>query len=160
MLLLCSIRFLDEVVLGMSEPLARDDDALNLSGSLVNLKRKNERHPFPRTDHSSFFTERKKCLRKNKILHNSVTHLVDLSVAHEFLNGVLGVESVASKDLDGVGGTLVGHVTGQGLGDRGQVRVAGTLIGLPAGLHVAKTSGLKTCSRKKTINHLFFPGSI
>ena len=55
------------------------------------------------------------------------TYLVDLGIAHQLFHGILRVEPVAAEDLHGVGGVLVSHVAGVGLGDRRHVRVAHSL---------------------------------
>ena len=98
----------------MIEPLARDDDALDLSGSLVNLQRKRQCYRFPdlRARHSAS-TDKK----------TIYFYLVNLGVAHEFLHRVLGVEAVAAEDLDGVRRRLVRHVRRETLRDRRVVAV-------------------------------------
>ena len=59
-----------------------------------------------------------------------LNHLVDLSIAHQLLSRVLGVEAVASKDLDAVGGGLVGDVAGEALRDGGVQGVPLAHVGL------------------------------
>lgn len=59
-----------------------------------------------------------------------------------FITWILRVEAVASEDLDGISGSLVGNLTGQSLGDRGQVSVALAAVNLPSGLQVAESGRL------------------
>jgi hypothetical protein len=69
------------------DPLSRDDDALNLSGSLVNLIIKKKKIM------KQFFQQ---CEMETKFIAN----LKYLGVSHELFHWVFRVESVAAKDLD------------------------------------------------------------
>ena len=98
-------------MLGDTHPFPGNDDSLDLSGALVDLmKKENEQHIFE-----------KLCVKHTK----GKNHLVDFGIAHQLLSGVVGVEAVAAKDLDAVGGGLVGDVTREALGNGG---VEGVLL--------------------------------
>mmetsp|Transcript_61690 Transcript_61690/g.137455 ORF Transcript_61690/g.137455 Transcript_61690/m.137455 type:complete len:378 (+) Transcript_61690:365-1498(+) len=64
-------------------------------------------------------------------LRCALVYLVDLGVAHQFLDGVLRVEAVAAKHLHGIGDHLVAVVARERLRHRGIHRVAPALINLP-----------------------------
>ena len=56
--------------------------------------------------------------------------LVDFGITHQLLSGVVGVEAVAAKDLDAVGGGLVGDVTSKAFGNGGVQSVLLSNVGL------------------------------
>ena len=58
-------------------------------------------------------------------------HLVDLCISHQLLSRVVRVETIATKDLDGVGGGLIGDVAGEALGNGGGYRVLLSHVSLP-----------------------------
>ena len=48
-------------------------------------------------------------------LTGSLVDLEDLSVSHQFFNGVVAVEAVAAEDLDSIGCILISSVTSEKL---------------------------------------------
>lgn len=65
------------------------------------------------------------------ILRERKNHLVDLCISHQLLSRVVRVETIATKDLDGVGGGLIGDVAGEALGNGGGYRVLLSHVSLP-----------------------------
>ena len=86
------------VVLG---PLPGNDLPLNLGRTFKDLKRK---YPLLTVFYSQL----------------SLPHRVNLCVSHEPLHRILCVVAVATKDLDGLRGALVGGLGSPGLGDGGE----------------------------------------
>ena len=103
-------------MLGDTHPFPGNDDSLDLSGALVDLmKKENEQHIF----------------EKLHVKHKGgKDHLVDFGIAHQLLSGVVGVEAVAAKDLDAVGGGLVGDITSKAFGHGGVQGVLLSNVGL------------------------------
>ena len=52
---------------------------------------------------------------KYLIFRNDMNHLVDLCVSHQLLGRVVCIKTIATKDLDGISGGLVGNVAGKAL---------------------------------------------
>ena len=99
-------------MLGDTHPFPGNDDSLDLSGALVDLmKKENEQHIFEN-------------------YKGGRNHLVDFGIAHQLLSGVVGVEAVAAKDLDAVGGGLVGNITSKAFGHGGVQGVLLSNVGL------------------------------
>lgn len=98
-----------------------DDESLDLSCALVDLQKeiKLELSDTALT-----------CSLKVPLFN---VYLVDLGVPHQLFYRIFAVEAVASKYLNGVGGHLIGDVSGEGLSDRGVVRVSATLVHFPGG---------------------------
>merc|ERR1712083_443228 len=86
-------------------------------------------HPFPGNDDSLD-------------LSGALVDLVDFGIAHQLLSGVVGVEAVAAKDLDAVGGGLVGDITSKAFGNGGVQGVLLSNVGLPGRLHVCQPGTL------------------
>lgn len=57
-------------------------------------------------------------------LRCALVDLIDLGIAEQLLDGVLGVETVAAEDLDGIGGASVGHIGAVQFGNGSVVAVA------------------------------------
>lgn len=69
-------------------------------------------------------------------------YLVDFCIPHQLLNGVIRVEAIASKNLNGVGGHLIGDIPSKRLCNGCKVGVPAALVHFPGGPLVGHPSQL------------------